>query len=251
MTSYIAKDDSLYAFRCNKYGLIDFIINRSISQWIVPAMYKELLEYELTNSGESPTRQHHEEQEAYHNIVEVLSILYDEHASKKYFVPRFIPDTEGTERTFYGAATLITHDEKGNDTQNLDGYIEIGCDADLKCSTKYMLWHLRFQPKNERDDLGFSRDFLLLEGDNEYLPEFYRLFGIEGRDMTCKVCVNRVGTAIFTYFKPRGKDSPMIPVKRLMLYPKNALEDGKLLDHAIKASSAYANKLKEAFRNRS
>ena len=50
MTSYIAKDDNLHAFKCNGYGLIDFIVNRSVSQWIVPAMYRELLKYELNNS---------------------------------------------------------------------------------------------------------------------------------------------------------------------------------------------------------
>ena len=48
----------------------------------------------------------------------------------------FIPDTENTERTFYGAATLIMYGEKGNDPRNWDGHVEIGCDADLRVLNK-------------------------------------------------------------------------------------------------------------------
>ena len=109
--------------------------------------------------------------------------------------------------------------------------------------------------------MGLNEDFdkkaevkapdLSLEDDNEYIPEFYRLFGIEERDMTCKVRVNGLGTAIFTYFKPEGKDGSMIPVKRLMLYSKNSLKSGKLPGHATKASKAHAKKLKRASRSTS
>ena len=220
------------------------------------------MEYELKNSSDKlATEQRHGEQEAYHNIVEILSILYDEYASKKYFVSTFIPGTDKTERTFYGAATLITYNESGDVSQNLDGYIEIECDADLKYLTKYMLWHLRFRPKNRKDDLKFEKNFdkeagikapdLSLEDDRKYLPEFYELFRIEGRDMICRVCVNKMGTAIFTYFKPKGPNGDIIPIKRLILYSINSLKPGKLLEHATEASPDYARKLEETFKNTS
>lgn len=245
---YDDKIDDLYRFAVSGRELIKFFLEPSVTQWFSLLEYESWAVSSIKSVAFSPAEKlDFETNQTYHNIVEVLSLLYDQQKIMEYFLGDYTPDSFRTSRTFYGAATLITYNKDDNSSNYAHGYLEIICDAYSELTKNCMVWCIRFCDTRK---LPFRQDFKYptdaeIPTNKSYTPGFYAMLHLENREIDCKRHVDEDGTIIFTYFK---KGTTIIS-KRLVLYLKDKMAFDQTYEDIRDAITRCAN-IKEALRER-
>ena len=145
------EEDELYRFE--RFGrVVRFDLQPSVTKWLTLRKTSE-------NMGDARDVLGGEildfpRAEAYHDIVEVLNIFCSTKTLKRYFAVLHVPGADGTERTFYAAASLARYDEQGGCASLVGGDVEVGSEAHRQFSLSYPLWHFRF-----REAAAYSRGY--------------------------------------------------------------------------------------------
>ena len=200
----------LYRFKLFNFGRrINFVLHTSVTKWVDP---------DGRPRDEGQSSRNWEEENAFHDIPEVLSSLYSREESVRYFVALYIPGRCDTDRTFYAASTLIRYNSRGRPIETSHGYVEIGCSGYDENTWSYFLWHLRFRPVSE--GLPFKKGFDGLAGlkspgesfesDKAYIEYFYTQLRIPGEEDDLQEAHQRGGRRGPDVLQP-GEASPGRP----------------------------------------